>query len=175
MCNEPKKVYFFSIARIVLQTATRGGRQTIDSRTSVASVTLGVGTKRNKATLLSRCVSGHSGSRKTVAVPGSMIVHLVSMAVLGLHLVEGRVWEDFHRDSDLNDMVFTDDLIFETAARSKLDCSRQCSSRICCVVFTFTTMTSGGSCRGHSSAMTSQSDHVTTSKARSYIRDKAGG
>ena len=104
-----------------------------------------------------------------------MIVHLLTLTFLGYQVVESQLWKEVERASELNDMIFIEDLIFDTVVKSKLDCGRQCCSRPCCVTFTFSTMTSGATCRGHLSRMTSESAYVNASGAGSYIRGKSGG
>ncbi|XP_070180256.1 C4b-binding protein alpha chain-like [Littorina saxatilis] len=56
---------------------------------------------------------------------------------------------------NINDVIFTGDVMFESSARSHLDCSTQCSNHLGCLTFTFTKGSPRGSCRGHVSPMTS--------------------
>ena len=56
-------------------------------------------------------------------------------------------------DVGQDDVVFTDGTVFETSARSKLDCARHCLSHDGCQTFTFSRgpcKTCPGTCRGNS-------------------------
>jgi len=66
-----------------------------------------------------------------------------------------------------DDVIFTDDLVFESLAWSDLDCTRQCSSRNGCLASTFIsgpTATSPGTCRGHPSVVLTSSGAQVTSR-----------
>ena len=70
-----------------------------------------------------------------------------------------------------NDVLFTEDIMLQSLARSKLDCGRQCSNQMGCMTFTFT-FTKGsplGSCRGHSSVMSSGRSKTSSVGSRSLI------
>ena len=65
------------------------------------------------------------------------------------------------RATGSNNVIFTDDLLFQTHARSVLDCGRQCASSDCCVTFSFNKWASSGTCRGHSGInMTLEDGHT---------------
>lgn len=69
----------------------------------------------------------------------------------------------------VNDVIFNDDLLWESTARSKLDCACQCSRHGNCLTFTFLKGSQTDNCRGHSSNMTSLSPAASASGARSSV------
>ena len=72
-------------------------------------------------------------------------------------------------DTGLDDFLFTENLLFETIARSLVDCGRLCAEDDGCVAFTYITATSGsGSCRGHSGEVTPATAMTTSSRARTF-------
>ena len=77
----------------------------------------------------------------------------------------------FHRP-DLADEVFSEGLLFQTLARSNLDCLWLCSSTQSCLSYTYTTSnaTRGRfACRGHTSVMSAQFPSVFAPGARTFV------
>ena len=69
----------------------------------------------------------------------------------------------------LDDFLFTENLQFETIARSLVDCGRLCAEDDSCVAFTYITATSGsGSCRVHSGEVTPASAMTSSGGARTF-------
>ena len=77
----------------------------------------------------------------------------------------------FDRDSKLDNLFFTDNLLFENAAWYVLDCAHQCSENGQCVAFTFIPgFLAPGSCRAHSAALTSaSSDRTSANGAETFM------
>lgn len=73
--------------------------------------------------------------------------------------------------SVVNDKIYSDRLLFETKAKSKLHCSEQCSSNTDCLAFTFAqTTSSSGLCRGHASTLPLGCANVTSVGSKLYQR-----
>ena len=83
-------------------------------------------------------------------------------------------------DVGTDDIIFTDDLVYESLAWSELDCARQCSIRNGCLASTYikgSEVTSPGLCRGHPSVvLTSSGAEVTaTNGTKTYRQAGASG
>ena len=86
---------------------------------------------------------------------------------------QAGVQQSVFRDPGLGDVVpNTDSVLFQTTARSRLDCARRCSGADGgCQSFTHFRGSSGSwSCRGHSVLLTSAGDTATAAPgARTYV------
>ena len=86
---------------------------------------------------------------------------------------QAGVQQSVFRDTGLVDVVpNTDSVLFQTTARSRLDCARRCSGAGGgCQSFTHFRGSSGSwSCRGHSVLLTSAGDTATAAAgARTYV------
>ena len=109
--------------------------------------------------------------------PFIMNVRLVTMVTLLIAmslptdsaLIQSKTF--FHRP-DLADEVFSEGLLFQTLARSNLDCLWLCSSTQSCLSYTYTTSnaTRGRfACRGHTSVMSAQFPSVFAPGARTFV------
>ena len=73
-----------------------------------------------------------------------------------------------YRDVGNDDVILTDDLIFESSAWSDMDCARLCLRRDGCMASTYTKgsgVTSPGTCRGHPSVVMTSSIARTAAAA----------
>ena len=79
----------------------------------------------------------------------------------------------------MDDVIFTNGLIFESPVRSRVDCSRRCSGRDGCVAFTYIkdpAARASGTCRGHFLGLTSWSlKEASAGDARTYQKARASG
>ena len=92
------------------------------------------------------------------------VVCLILGSVLGT-VIESALYED----TGLDDFLFTENLLFETKARSLVDCGRLCAEDDGCVAFTYITVTSGSEwCQGHSGKVASASAMTSSSGARTF-------
>ena len=84
----------------------------------------------------------------------------------------------FRNHRELADIRFTDNLLFESTARSAIECGKLCSRPLCCTAFTFSgSRSTRGVCRGHSTQMTSGSSGTPAAGSRTFIlygKEKAG-
>ncbi|KAK7503555.1 hypothetical protein BaRGS_00005094 [Batillaria attramentaria] len=94
----------------------------------------------------------------------ALLVVSADCAVLTEDLVRA---ETSLRDHTLDNTVFSDNLMFETSARSRFDCSLRCLGYVGCVSFTF--MTPSAKCRGHSSVPTSASPNSPSPGAETWV------
>ena len=91
-----------------------------------------------------------------------LLLLLLLLLCASSQLVESSQTLDIlFRATGSNNVIFTDDLLFQTHARSVLDCGRQCASSDCCVTFSFNKWALSGICRGHSGKnMTLEDGHT---------------
>ncbi|KAK7490077.1 hypothetical protein BaRGS_00018777 [Batillaria attramentaria] len=66
----------------------------------------------------------------------------------------GAFWENKWLQTGPNDIILTDGVLFDVAARSKIECARLCAETSDCVTFTSAQSGAAVSCRGHSSSVT---------------------
>ena len=91
----------------------------------------------------------------------------------------GQMYSIYH-DVGTDDVIFTDDLVFESSAWSDMDCARQCSRRDGCVASTYTKgsgATTPGTCRGHPSVVMTSSSALAsgTNDTKTYRQAGASG
>ncbi|KAK7500000.1 hypothetical protein BaRGS_00008848 [Batillaria attramentaria] len=83
-----------------------------------------------------------------------MTEEVITLFLLAISMCEGgQIVHTSWRNTGLNDVAFTSNLLFTSAGRSRVDCSHQCARIQNCATFTFSPQSS--TCRGHSSFMTS--------------------
>ncbi|KAL8558600.1 hypothetical protein ACOMHN_046318 [Nucella lapillus] len=72
----------------------------------------------------------------------------------------------------LNDVLFTEDVLMEVSARSRIECSKKCAETKGCVMCTFHSSLQGppGHCRLHSQLQTASDDKQSMSGAKSMAR-----
>ena len=106
----------------------------------------------------------------------NFVAGLVAVIAPGLYpkaAAAGQMYSIYH-DVGTDDVIFTDDLVFESSAWSDMDCARQCSRRDGCVASTYSKgsgVTSPGTCRGHPSVvMTSSSALASVTNATKTYR-----
>ena len=77
---------------------------------------------------------------------------------------------DFKKLSD-GDLVYTDHILFDVSAPSKLSCLELCALTECCLSFTYTGKTgSAGRCRGHFAQLMSSDQGTNAPGATTYVR-----
>ncbi|XP_070182883.1 C-type lectin lectoxin-Thr1-like [Littorina saxatilis] len=72
-----------------------------------------------------------------------------------------------------DDVRFTEHVLFDEAAASEEDCALKCTSHEACITFTFTPMTSDGSCYGYKELMGPDHLNLTSPGAKSFSYGKA--
>ena len=86
-------------------------------------------------------------------------------------VVKATTRESLFSNTGLDNVIFTNSVLFESESRSVLDCGRQCFRDARCVTFTHVTGSSSRSCRGHSDTFTSTSDHdASVTGAKTFTR-----
>lgn len=71
-----------------------------------------------------------------------------------------------------DDVRFTEHVLFDEAAASEEDCALKCTSHEACITFTFTPMTSDGSCYGYEELMGPDHLNLTSPGAKSFAYGK---
>ncbi|XP_076450136.1 uncharacterized protein LOC143286450 [Babylonia areolata] len=86
------------------------------------------------------------------------------------HMTRETLW---NRESDYDNVIFTDDFLWEAETKSRIDCARWCAEDSDCASVTSTVLTSDSvTCRGHSKVMTSGGTAVA--ETRQYSRKNTG-
>ena len=118
-----------------------------------------------------------TGSYKMAAVPTISLAIL--LACTG-HAARATSTRDYRyiKELSMTNRVSTAGVVFESEARSKVDCVRQCGERERCRSLTFVqgpTPTSPGSCRGSSLELLSQSGQWSNARGARTFRKVGTG